>query len=1224
MAVKPPISAPHTSVFEVQQTQTPIVGTPVLNAFITGPAKEIVGAFNEDGSLNSGAKQGSYQQLPLLISQLAFPSPRGNISEVTVEDSTIRVFDSFSGTTTELPMNPGSAFYRAWNYATKATIRTLSAASYTLVGKTVVFSINNPLRLNTAQDVIVTFTGTDPLVHQEMADQLNLAFGKTLAKVVSLSGDTYPRVEIDSGLYGALSSITVRSGGSANAALGLATVSEDRVEGSGFRGQEDNLGNDTLSPWIEWFRGGYLSAGAYTSFPVGKQYGLTDEAGTFTNGPFSTLTFDGTGIDIRVGDQVFADGDQVNSGEVMKVEVSRFKVGTINTALSTYDTDGKLVTIVRDQTQVRLLDDPVPFAPRYVYFRAQYLPSVNLTATAATLTGTKSGIPATSGAVASVTAPTVPASLGGLNLKTTLTKNGVEQAEHIFVFTGGPFADINAVVTAIGSGISGVVATNVTGKLVLSTILTGKDQAISLSATSTANSALNFSTGSNTVGIGTDVIFAATSPVLTTSGNAFAMTLATGATLAIDISIDGGLTFPTTKTFTDPGTTYGNIAALVAALAGFAGFAGTDLVIDHIGNELTITSTLTGSGAVIRVASSSTGIGSGKIRFTSLQSSQGTDGLNGLTLQWKLNARSKTYQTTFASNSLTDAIAAINEAVSVPVVYPDTTGLKLKFISTLKGAASEIEVISNSTTLQAVRTFGFISTNNLSFGTGRPFPDAYLTSGNVNISAEILRNPVTGNPFDPAISMLYIQYRGLRLDVSPMAKNPGMLELSDMDTLTTVLGPITAENPLALAMYFAMLNAPNVVIKGLGVDEISGAYPDGTPDAYQRAIDFSSAHEVYAISPLSQEEAVHRLFATHVVDFAKPENENTQRERRIYINPKMPVRALSTVISSGLSANTPTATTNQVNLDVNSSAALLAAGINPAIPLTYGQQVFLALNIDGVIKNYLILQVNGVNTVLTTTFAAGQNTDSFFEITPLAVTLVNADWSMNIRGAELLIPGSTLPDTRKIAETINQYAQTFGHKRISYIFDSDMVFAPLDGLTQELKGYYVCAAYTGVNAYQRPQQPLSNFPISGFNGTFRTKGFFKDKELNIIAGGGVMIMMNDKAGLPIYARHQLTTDVTSLETQEDSILRAVDTVALLTRSRVRQFLGNRNITPDLYTDLATLLDAIKAFLINDLGCLADFRLLSLKPTPNRKDGVTLEIGLTVLYPVNEIKIYLYF
>lgn len=1226
MAINPPLSAPNVVVYEVQKTQTPIIASAILNPFITGPAKEIVKVFNEDGSLNSNAKQGSYSQLPLTISQLAFPSPRNNISEVTVETDTIRVFNNFSGTTTELPINPGSAFYRSWNYATRAAVRTASSVSYAIVGLTAVFSIDNPLRANTASDIAVTFTGTNPLTHAQIVDQLNLAFGEDVASVVTLTGDTYSRVEIASLTYGALSSVTVRSGGSANTLLGLAITDEDRVEGSGFRGQEDNLGSDTLTPWIEWFRGAYYAAGTATTFPTGKQYGLLDENGTFTNGQASALAFDGTGIDIKVGDQFYADGVLVNNGEVSKVETSRIKIGTINTTLSTYDANGKIVTIVRDPTTIKLLNDPVPFAPRYAYFKAQYLPSTNILATAATLTGANAGIAATSAAIASTTAFTVPVSLGGLNLKVTIIKDGVTLPEYTFTFSGGPFADANAVVAAIGSGIPNVVATNSSGKLVLSTILTGQNQGIILSATSTANSSLNFSTVTDTTDTGTDVTFSATKPVLTTSGNVFGLTLTAADTLSIGISTDSGGTFPTIKTHTSAGATYANIAALVAALQADSGFVGTDLVIGNVGNELTITTaSLTGSTTVLRVEASSTAIGSGKIRYTSLQTDQGFDAISALLFKWKLNNRSKIYQTTFTSNSLIDAIAAINEAVGTTVAYPNTsTSNKLMFISTLKGAASKVEVISDSSTLQAVRALGFVSTNNIASGTGRPFPDAYLdSSGNLIISAEILRSPVTGDPFDPAISMLYIQYRGLRKDVSPAANNPGLLELSDTDTLETVLGPITAENPLALAMYFAMLNAPNVVIKGLGVDEISAVYPEGTPDAYQRAIDFSSGYEIYAMAPLSQEEAVHRLFATHVISFADPVNENSQRERRVYINPKFPTRAMDTLIGSGLAANTPVSTTNQINLDVNTSAALLAAGINPAIPIPYSSQVFLKVTTTTGIKNYSVAQVNGVVITLRTSFTSSQNTDSFYESTTLSTLIINAAWSLNIRGAELLIPGSTLPDKQKIAETINQYAQTFKHKRVSYIF-ADEVSASLDGLTQVIKGYYPAAAYTGVNAYQRPQQPLSNFPITGFNGTFRTKGYFNDKQLNLIAGGGVMILVNDKAGLPIYARHQLTTDVSSIETQEDSILRAVDTVALLTRSRVKQFLGNRNITPDLYSDLATLLDAIKSFLINDVGALADFKVLSLLPDPNRKDGVILEIGLTVLYPVNKISIYLYF
>lgn len=1227
MATNPPISAPNIRVYQVQQTQTNTVASPQLNPFIVGPCNEVIKAFNSDGSLNSDAKKGPYEQLPQLILQSAFPSPRNNIDQVTVYPDTIKVFNNFSGTTKELPMNPGSAFLRSWNFATRACMRTLAAASYAVSGLTMVLCINNPLRANNSLDIAVTFTGTNPLTHQQVADQINAAVGKTIAyEVGPLSGDINKRVEIVSDIYGALSSITVRAGGSANTILGLATTVEDRVEGSGFRGQEDNFGGDTLTPWIEWFRGAYYSNGTSVTFPVGKQFGQKDELDTFINGYTSAVTFDSSGMDVKVGDAFFADGVQVKSAEVMKVEVTRFKLGTINSTLSVYDEQGKPISIVRDQVQITLLSDPIPFAPRYAYFVAQYL-KTNGTPIAATLTGTHSGQPAEQAFIESLTAPVGPFALAGLNLKVTVTVDDVEQNEVIYTFPGGTYTTMADVVTAIGSNIPGVVATSDAGKLKLATTLFGKAQAISLASTSTANSTLNFSTVTNTTDVGKDVEFVALPAVLTTSGNVFAMNFLAGDLLAIDVTTDNFSTY-TTKIHTEAANiTYNTIGALVSALQGDAGFVGTDFTVSNVGNELVITSVATGLLVGLRVNASSTMIGAGKIQYTSLQTALGEDAIQGKTFQFQLNYRPKTYTVVFQSNSLIDAISEINQSVGTVVAYTGGTGLdKLKLVSTLRGYASKVDIVTNSSTISAVNAFGFVFPNNVALGSGRPFPDAWLDSNfDLNVNAEILRNPVTGVPFDPAASTLYIQYTGLRKDVSPAAKSlEGLpLELSSQTDLAKFLGPISEENPLALGMYFAMLNAPNTIVKAMGVDEVSKIYPEGTPDAYQRVIDFSTTHEIYAIAPLSQDESVHRLFDTHVGYIADPLRENAQRERCVYINPKVPTRALNTLVSSGLAAVTPIATTNQLNLDINPSTALLNLGINPAVPVPYSSQLFVEFVHNGAIKRYSVSNVNGVVLTLRNTFTTGQNTDGFFEIVPLDYIVSNASWSLSIRGAELVLPSSTTPDKNKIAQTVNQYAQTFKNKRVSYIF-SDTVIAPLDGLSKEIPGYYACAAYAGVNAYQRPQQPISNFLINGFTGVVGTKGYFTEEQMNVIAGGGVMILVNEKSGLPIFARHQLTTDVTTVETQEDSIRRSLDTTSLLFRARLKQFLGNRNITPDLLSEVGTLIDSIKAFLIDSVGCLKDLKVVSLKENPLRKDGIIIELSVTVFYPLNQIDLYIYY
>ena len=125
MALNTSIESPNLKIFQTQRSSSVTFSTPSLGALIVGPCKEIVNAFDDKGNLNSSAKfSSSYTQLPLLITQSAFPSPRNNISEVVVEKDTIRVFDSFGGLTKELPMNPGSAFLVAYNKATRAVIRT--------------------------------------------------------------------------------------------------------------------------------------------------------------------------------------------------------------------------------------------------------------------------------------------------------------------------------------------------------------------------------------------------------------------------------------------------------------------------------------------------------------------------------------------------------------------------------------------------------------------------------------------------------------------------------------------------------------------------------------------------------------------------------------------------------------------------------------------------------------------------------------------------------------------------------------------------------------------------------------------------------------------------------------------------------------------------------------------------------------------------------------------
>lgn len=1236
MADKNKIVQPGVTVTQVQRTQSPNIFSPSLVPFVTGPAKEIVNAFDDLGGLNPKALQGTYTQLPKTISQTSFPSPRGNIGEVTVERPTIRVFFDFANQQTEQIRDPGESFLVAKNLAQRATFRSKQEPmggwdfNPAMGGpKTLQFVLNQPIRTITTADKSVTFTSAMPgttLSTQDVCDQINAAWGKTIATSVTMAGESRARVQIMSDVYGAFSSITVRAGGSANSALGWASASEQRVEAAGFRGQDQNDGT-TQTPWIEFFRGEFYQAGVVAAFPVGGSlepyFGQTDESGTFTTDKLSQVKFDASGIDLRNGDLMFADGIQVRGAEVMKVEALRLKLGTLNTALSTFSEDGKVLIAVRDQVKVNTLFDPVPFVPRYVWFNAQSQVYPVAGNTAATLTGANAGAAATQATVLGTMA-VADFNLSGLTLKYTLTIDGVEQNETTRTFSG--VTDMNSLLNAINVD-TNILATNNGGALQIVTVKYGKAQKIKIGV-GTADAKLFFTAHENTTFVGKDVEFVAQPARLThTVAQTFNVGITMGDVITLQVTNDNFAT-TTDVTYTAAANqTFMNIGALLTYLnTNVAGTAPNNIIWtdDGTGKLRVSTVTRTGKLAGVRIkndAMSNTMLGAGKILFSLTASANGINGITGETLKFKINDRVKIFTPLFLTDSLDDAVATINEAVGYPVASKNSGSQnKLTITSDLKGIGSRVQIIDDNVSAQANLAFGFGSNNRDVNGTGRPNPDFYVDiSGNVVLGADILRHPVTGYPYDPAAAKIYIQYRGLRKDVSPSAKKPGLLAISDINTLHAVLDPITEENPLALGMYLAMLNAPDVVVYGLGVDEISDAEPDGTVAAYERVAEFIESQEVWGIAPLTHSEEVAAVFKAHVDNMSLPKNKS---ERVVFINPKVPKREVDTTVVTGLAANSIVGQQNKLTIDVNPVVELLNNGINAANPIPYDAQLFIRVTVNGEVRNYSIATVNGVVLDLRTTFNAGDNLDGFFSTDVLTENVINSSWGLYIRGGLLLIPGSTLADKQKIAETVNTKGTQYADKRVRYLFP-ETIQVPIDGIVKNVPGYYAAAIYVGVRAYQKPQQGLTNFKVLGSTGVVDSVGYYNRDQLDTIAGGGVWIMINDGAGLPIYSRHQLTTKVDTIEEQEDSIIAIVDHAAKLIRNLLRRFIGVNNVTKDVEDSISTLLDGIRKYLVEDLRSLIDMRVEGIFQDPKKPDTIVVNIKVTVPYPLNHIDVTIF-
>lgn len=1233
---------PGVEVIQQFQTTSPTVINPTLVPFVTGPAKEIIEFLLPDGSINTGAKQGTYEQLPQVIAQSAFPSPRSNIAEVNVEEATIKAAMLFGGKLSQLDRDPGSAFLVDWNNSARATYKTpeITGSGLTLDGKTLVIAIDQTVRLNTLNDIAITFAtvGGGNLSAAQIATQINTAVGETVATVVPSGSNN--RVQVASTRWGAASSVTVRAGGSANTLLVALTDSiEYRVEAAGFYAQ-DQSDNTTIAAYVAWSRGNRLQDGIITSFSTagsgvasfGQIFADTSGNDNYLEAQSSALTFTGGGsIDLRVGDYFFADGVRPNtSAEVSRVETNRFKLGIINTQLSTFDDDGVLLTAVYDDSKVNTLLSSVPFAPRSAWFRARKITGINVSATAATMTGTKVGTPATVATILGVSAGGGPFALAGLTLKVDVTLDGVAQDQFTFTFTGGPFADMAAVVAAIGANIPNVAATNASGQLRLSTTSTGADQSLTLAAGSSAATVLGFAS-LPTSDAGTDVQFQNMPPVLTSTAHTFPFTATVGNTLVVKLSADGGGTFPTTRTFTWPVAVgpFANVAALLGALNTGTSWDGgtlpTQFVISSSGTDkIVITSSFTGDLAAIKTDSTSTGIigaTNAKLQFTSNQTDVGENDLSGLTFKFRLDSRPDIYTIVFQDDSLDDAVAEINHVVGFTVAsIGGSLQSQLVLTSPLDGRASRVEIVSDGVNTHAFQAFGFTGGQTAS-GLGRPNPDFMVDdSGNVLIGGEILRNAVTGQPFGNSTSSLYIQYTGLRLDVSPRAANPALLSISDTTTLETVLGPINQNNPLGLGMFFQIINAPGIACKGMGVAEATAGEPEGSLAAYSEIANFLQSEEVYAICPLTSSQVVHELFIAHV-DFM---SSAAQKGERVLIAcPQDPVRDNDVVVASGLSANT-TATPNQLIVDSNPNQGLIDNGVNPALTIPQDADVFVELQIvtgsSQETRRYNVQIVNGVLLTFRTTFTGGFNIDGFYTTTPLTETLIDANWSMEIRGAQLLIPGSTLLDKDRVAATVAARSTAVKNRRVLFIFP-DTIVAVVEGSDQEIQSYYYGAGMTGMTAANPPQQGFTNLPATGYTGVKGSQDTFSTQQLNTIAGGGTYIIVQDVQGGPVTSRHQLTTDLTSIETREYSITKVVDFVAKFMRTGLRNFIGTFNITQPFLDMLSTVIQGQLSFL-EDGGVILGGDLNNLIQDKDNPDTVLVDVTLDVPFPCNYIRLTL--
>lgn len=172
-------------------------------------------------------------------------------------------------------------------------------------------------------------------------------------------------------------------------------------------------------------------------------------------------------------------------------------------------------------------------------------------------------------------------------------------------------------------------------------------------------------------------------------------------------------------------------------------------------------------------------------------------------------------------------------------------------------------------------------------------------------------------------------------------------------------------------------------------------------------------------------------------------------------------------------------------------------------------------------------------------------------------------------------------------------------------------------------GAYWSAIAAGDVAGVPPQQGHTNMPMGGLNRVKYSSDYFSQSQLNTMATGGTFIISQTVPSAAPACRHQLSTDMNSVETRELNITKSLDFVSKFLRLGLRGYIGRYNITPRFLKLMEMTFNGMKNYLIRN-EYVVDMRLLSLEQSTTERDVILVNLEIAPAYPVNYIRITLTF
>jgi 5S rRNA maturation endonuclease (ribonuclease M5) len=219
-------------------------------------------------------------------------------------------------------------------------------------------------------------------------------------------------------------------------------------------------------------------------------------------------------------------------------------------------------------------------------------------------------------------------------------------------------------------------------------------------------------------------------------------------------------------------------------------------------------------------------------------------------------------------------------------------------------------------------------------------------------------------------------------------------------------------------------------------------------------------------------------------------------------------------------------------------------------------------------------------------------------------------------------PLETAPtDFNEVYTGVGDYAASKANKRIIVLYPDVATKMLADGNYHELDAPFIAAAYAGREAFLPIYRSKTRDGITVFH---TLKGVnMRRKQMNMLAEKGVMILTQpDGPGTPIIIRHQLTTDMNSVQTKESSIVMIGDYASKYLRKVCEQYIGKYNITGETIALIQSSLSGGINQLKKDKVIVAGI-VTAMKQDEDNPDTLLVDVRVKPPYPCNYINLTLF-